>query len=171
MIKERRELIQKAIKKAFEMPAEVFKVLIGYNTLFVIILIFLRFIIGIEFYVDNLLAAASIALLMPLIGFIIYFFDIYKKLKKEEEKRIEKVNFTNSLFAQGDLFVAPKKHKDHEKFFTTLNNLCEIKYYAHFTKDKEDKIEIFIIINDKEIIYEEIEKENFSEFYHIAGLK
>lgn len=168
---QKRKLSKRALNEAYKMPEEVLKCLIGYELTTIIVLIFLRLGIGLEFSnPDSLIGLLCAEMLFPSISVIISFFDIYKKLKKEEEEIIQKVKYLDGFFYQGDNWVTPKQHKEYYEFFENLSSFGEIRYFASFIKE-EKTIKIFITIDNKPILFEEIKKEDFLDFYKIGKPK
>lgn len=167
LTKERKKALRKkALNEAIN-NAPV-KILIPINVAYFILFIFC-IIIGIEETVHYVMGLIFVLLLIPFITIIVYYILVYKELKKEEEERIEKANILDGCFYSGDIWVTPKCHKEYSEFFENLSDFCEIKYYASFT---EEKIKIFITINNDEAIeFEEIEKADFLDFYQIAKNK
>lgn len=167
LTKERKKALRiKALNEAID-NAPV-KILIPINVAYFILFIFC-IIIGIEETVHYVMGLIFVLLLIPFITIIVCYIGKYKELKKEEEERIARANYLDGCFCNGDIWVTPKYHKEYLVFFKNLSNSYEIKYYASFT---EEKIKIFITINNDEAIeFEEIEKADFLDFYQIAKNK
>lgn len=115
-----------------------------------------------EHSIFYLLFAPLIMLILWFIGVLILNYIAISKKKKEKEKNIE---YINSIFSSQDSLLVMPKCRDYQSFFETLSLIHDIKFIA---KMNDEKILIFMIIDKEERIkFEEINKEDFFEYYEL----
>lgn len=112
-----------------------------------------------EHSIFYLLFAPLILLILWFVGALIFNYAAMSKEKKEKERNIE---YINSVFKTKQVRVKPKKLKAYEDMFEQLKS----RYY--YASSIENKIMIFMKIDNADVIkIEEVDKEEFFEFYDV----